>query len=95
MGGGSCVETASWEAEATGSLASGISRSLSELLEENEGSGRAGADLRRTGADMEAEGLDFDAGPGALKAGGARFLGMVGLGGIALRPGDVERWIRK
>ena len=78
MGGGSCVDRGSWDAESVGSLASGMSRSLSELLEENEGGGRAGADLRRVGAEVEAGGLGLDAGRGGLKVGGARFLGMVG-----------------
>lgn len=78
MGGGSCVDGGSWDAEAVGSLAFGMSRSLSELLDDNEGGGRAGADLRRVGAEVEADGLGFDAGRGGLKAGGARFLGMVG-----------------
>lgn len=80
MGGGSCVDKGSWVAEAVGSLVSGRLRSLSELLDEEGGGGRAGADLRRVGAEVEVEleGLAFEAGRGGLKVGGARFLGTVG-----------------
>lgn len=62
-----------------GSLASGMSRSASELLDKDGGGGPAGADLRRVGAEveLEVEGLDFEAGRGGLNAGGARFLGTV------------------
>ena len=95
MGGGSWVDRGGWDAEAVGSLALGMSRSLSESLDESEGGGRAGADLRRVGAEVEADVLGFEAGRGGLKAGGARFLGTVGCGGMTLRMvtavGDVER----